>query len=433
MASSSSSGSSSSSSHSMDTEDKSVARNHYLSYEYQEAGVNRLFNWIIKDLAAYTESKEFKKPSFIDPNKIKTKQELAQYIIDEIELLKNDFIASIKRDKAKPSHLRVGENNSKLIIFLKTVAAKIEEGIHLLENTIPDKRKTSGIKSIFKSTESIDKKRLLSIFAQLQKEIGNQIKYIEKAIEPKIYQVRMPKAAYEKMKKGSGTFHYEGRGTAIGKSVGGGVGVAVSVTATVLLFVPALVADVTVTEGHLLRGLGEIVIASGKVASEGITRYGRHCKMDIPPEFIRGEVLFTPEGKIALAQANPEYKTSGESKTEAKDEVIFYIVDGKAPTEVFHHGTKYHLDQEGVENPGHVIFFENPDDAALFTAQHLTDNFYEPEAGWRLYRSWTEEERSAFRTSLALAEGKPIQSEAKTPIKPTTEPPPAPPSSGPKP
>ena len=354
----------------------------YLSPEYQIQGIERLNAKVTKKLLAYIKSKHDVVNENLRLHEIKgdldscTKKQCVVALYNEFKDMTSQTLLKIQEEKH--------HDNRNLLRYLKVVAGLFS----IAEEIMTTYEKAHNKSSFFK------KSNLHGFFGEETKLCKDLAQFLEQAVDINIYAVTIPLTEYKKIYGESKTFHYEGRTTAVAKSLGGGA-TAIAAAGATVFFSPVIIAiELALTQGELLKGIGGIIAGAAETGKEGITRYGYGCKIDLPPEWIQGRVK-KDNNQINIEENSSYVKNTSQTQ-------LVYMLDCRNPKEIYELGTNYFLDEKSINPHGHVIFFHNIKDA-LLCAQARTDGFtYDNIGGWRLNNPWTEKERHELRDASKL-------------------------------
>lgn len=326
-------------------------QNNYLGRKFQENYVRTTVQIIMIDtLIPYVKEKTG------------VKKDILSGLIDTIRELSNDTLNSIQNPDFKIF------DSSALLDYLGQVQAAIEKTIREIE--------AQQSKGELKMSEG-SLKNLKKLLPQL-----DQLKMnLRQAVDVNIYKVIIPKSELKENIKLE-SFKYEGKLTAAGKMLSGVL--------------------------HAVPGSSNKSKAKSKAKLKEAARVGYACKQDFPSEWIVARVERGLIEKILDANTNPECK-----KIDPENATVYYIVDCRAPGELYEGGTHY------FDNPfnthGHVIAFKNLADANAF-ADSQDGSKYDIDLGWRKFHSWTQKEREAPAEALKSMLSESVDRDAATVI-----------------
>lgn len=287
-------------------------------------------------------------------------------------------------------------NKSTVHEFFKKAWTLLQEGHHVMAKVESRYGKQKGSEALFK------------LLGQSAKMCDEVYRWLIHVMQPRIYQLRIPEADFKELN--GNRFCVEGKGMAAGKSVGGALQLAgcVAGMAAEIVFVPALAADLFLTEGVGLRALTLGAASGAKTLGEGVSRYGFAMKQDIPPEWVVGEVVVKPPSGGVARSVTPVGRQQVQAIADSKQKfVTVYTVDGASPEDFLKKGTNYHLGVEGFHNShGHAIYFANPLDAYWCSIARADGSQYDPIGGWRRNNVWSEQERILLQSALKQSEAK---------------------------
>jgi hypothetical protein len=380
----------------------------FLGFEYQRLGVIRLIDHLVSKLNPL--KKELRKQSrgesvfdSLNPFKSENKEDaksLPPLSLDEVALALQVSIPEKAKNKknfaqAQFHLLRATMDDLMLrsVTFQQEVAEnKVAEnnvGLKkLIAHLIQDIERAKKIHGDLCVKYGMQNPAVMKKFDDLIKFCKQTDNYLTHAVDMQLYQVEIPHAEYQEYKKRSTTFNYEGRAASTAKTIGGGLGAGLAGAAVVaeIIFLPALIADLTMTEGVIFRGLVEATKGGAETAAEGVKRFGYSNKQDLPAEWIVGQLSVADE-KAVVTQRNPHYQSA-----EAGQTVTVYALDGRPAAMVFEKGIAY--DCGTKRNPhGHILYFHQFEHAVRCTALRIDGLQYDPLGGHRKYKDWTDEER----------------------------------------